>query len=72
MPTSAVPATVVAPSMVSVTSMVTAAVTTVTAAMATMTAAVTTVAAPVATAAGQCRRGDEQAGCDRSDETEFR
>jgi hypothetical protein len=65
MPTAAMPATVVPPSMVRVASVVTSAVTSVVA------AAVATVTTPMATTTGQCRRGDEQATCDRCDETEF-
>lgn len=67
MPASAVPATVVAPSMVSVAAVVTSTMT-VTSMMA---AAVTTVAAPMATTTGRRRCGNEQASCYRCDEAEF-
>ena len=42
-----------------------------TTAMTTMTAAMATVTAPMATTTRKRRRGDEQASCDRCDETEF-
>ena len=77
MPASTVPATVVTPGMVGVTSTVTTPMVTatmaasVTTAMTTVTAPVATVTAPVATAAGECRRGHEQASCDCCDENEF-